>query len=40
LASKYAPIWTSLLVSLVVAVVGASITLVAAYIIEKKKPRV
>jgi iron(III) transport system permease protein len=36
---KYAPIWTSLLVSLVVAVVGASITLVAAYIIEKKKPR-
>jgi len=36
---KYAPIWTSLLVSLVVAVVGAFITLVAAYIIEKKKPR-
>jgi iron(III) transport system permease protein len=39
IAIKYAPIWTSLLVSLVVAVVGASITLVAAYIIEKKKPR-
>ena len=39
IAIKYAPIWTSLMVSLVVAVVGASITLVAAYIIEKKKPR-
>lgn len=39
IAIKYAPIWTSLLVSLVVAVLGASITLVAAYIIEKKKPR-
>src|SRR4030066_1582352 len=39
IAIKYAPIWTSLLVSLVVAVVGASVTLVAAYIIEKKKPR-
>jgi len=39
IAIKYAPIWTSLLVSLVVAIVGASVTLVAAYIIEKKKPR-
>ena len=39
IAIKYAPIWTSLLVSIVVAVVGASVTLVAAYIIEKKKPR-
>ena len=39
IAIKYAPIWTSLMVSLVVAVVGASVTLVAAYIIEKKKPR-
>jgi iron(III) transport system permease protein len=39
IAIKYAPIWTSLLVSLVVAILGASITLVAAYVIEKKKPR-
>ena len=39
IAIKYAPIWTSLMVSLVVAIVGASVTLVAAYIIEKKKPR-
>ncbi len=39
IAIKYAPIWTSLIVSLVVAVVGASFTLMAAYIIEKKKPR-
>lgn len=39
IAIKYAPIWTSLLVSLVVAMVGASVTLVAAYIVEKKKPR-
>lgn len=39
IAIKYAPIWTSLLVSIVVAVVGACVTLVAAYIIEKKKPR-
>ncbi|MDZ4164097.1 MAG: ABC transporter permease subunit [Smithellaceae bacterium] len=39
IAIKYAPIWTSLIVSLVVAAVGASLTLVAAYIIEKKKPR-
>lgn len=39
IAIKYAPIWTSLLVSLVVAIVGASVTLVAAYIVEKKKPR-
>ncbi|MEK7375276.1 MAG: ABC transporter permease subunit [Thermodesulfobacteriota bacterium] len=39
IAIKYAPIWTSLMVSLVVAIVGASVTLVAAYIVEKKKPR-
>ena len=39
IAIKYAPIWTSLMVSLVVALVGASVTLVAAYIVEKKKPR-
>lgn len=36
---KYAPIWTSLLVSLVVAIAGASLTLVAGYLIEKKKPK-
>lgn len=39
IAIKYAPIWTSLIVALVVAVVGAALTLIAAYIIEKKKPR-
>ncbi len=38
IAIKYAPIWTSLMVAIVVAVLGASITIVAAYIIEKKKP--
>jgi iron(III) transport system permease protein len=36
---KYAPIWTSLLVSIVVAIVGASLTLLAGYLIEKKKPK-
>lgn len=39
IAYKYAPIWTSLLVAIVVAVAGASLTLVAGYIIEKKKPK-
>jgi len=39
IAFKYAPIWTSLLVAIVVAVVGASITLLAGYVIEKKKPK-
>jgi len=38
IAYKYAPIWTSFLVSLVVAIAGASLTLLAGYIIEKKKP--
>jgi len=39
IAIKYAPIWTSLMVSLVVSILGASLTLMAAYIIEKKKPK-
>lgn len=39
IAFKYAPIWTSLLVAIVVAVIGAFITLLAGYIIEKKKPK-
>ncbi len=39
IAYKYAPIWTSLLVALVVAIAGAFLTLVAGYIIEKKKPK-
>ncbi|MCE5280693.1 MAG: ABC transporter permease subunit [Deltaproteobacteria bacterium] len=38
IAIKYAPIWTSLMVAIVVAVLGASVTIVASYIIEKKKP--
>jgi len=39
IAFKYAPIWTSLLVAIVVAIVGASVTLLAGYLIEKKKPK-
>jgi len=38
LAYKYAPIWNSLWVSILVAIGGASLTLLAGYIIEKKKP--
>ncbi len=38
IAIKYAPIWTSLMVAIVVAILGAGVTIVAAYIIEKKKP--
>lgn len=38
IAIKYAPIWTSLMVAIVVAILGASVTIVASYIIEKKKP--
>ncbi len=38
LAYKYGPIWNSLWVSIIVAVAGASLTLLAGYIIEKKKP--
>ncbi len=39
IAFKYAPIWTSLLVAIVVAIAGASLTLLVGYIIEKKKPK-
>ncbi len=39
LAYKYAPIWNSLWVSVLVAIGGASLTLLAGYIVEKKKPR-
>jgi len=38
LAYKYGPIWNSLWVSMIVAIAGASLTLLAGYIIEKKKP--
>jgi iron(III) transport system permease protein len=37
-AYKYAPIWNSLWISILVAIGGASLTLLAGYIIEKKKP--
>lgn len=39
IAYKYAPIWNSLWVSILVAIGGASLTLLAGYIVEKKKPR-
>lgn len=39
IAYKYAPIWTSLLVATVVAIAGAFLSLIAGYIIEKKKPK-
>jgi len=39
IAYKYAPIWNSLWVSILVAVGGASLTLLAGYIVEKKKPK-
>jgi iron(III) transport system permease protein len=39
IAYKYAPIWNSLWVSILVAIGGASLTLLAGYIIEKKKPK-
>lgn len=39
IAYKYAPIWNSLLVSILVAIGGASLTLLAGYIVEKKKPK-
>ena len=38
IAYKYAPIWNSLWVSIIVAIGGASLTLLAGYIVEKKKP--
>ena len=39
IAYKYAPIWNSLWISILVAMGGASLTLLAGYIVEKKKPR-
>jgi iron(III) transport system permease protein len=39
IAYKYAPIWNSLWVSILVAIGGASLTLLAGYIVEKKKPK-
>ncbi|NWG03779.1 MAG: ABC transporter permease subunit [Syntrophaceae bacterium] len=39
IAYKYAPIWNSLWISIFVAVGGACLTLLAGYIVEKKKPK-
>lgn len=39
IAYKYAPIWNSLWVSIIVAIAGASLTLLAGYIVEKKRPK-
>ncbi len=39
IAYKYAPIWNSLWVSVLVALGGASLTLLAGYIVEKKRPK-
>jgi iron(III) transport system permease protein len=39
IAYKYAPIWNSFWVSIFVAIGGAILTLLAGYIIEKKRPR-
>jgi iron(III) transport system permease protein len=39
IAYKYAPIWNSLWVSIWVAIGGASLTLLAGYIVEKKRPK-
>ncbi len=39
IAYKYAPIWNSLWVSIIVAIVGAFLTLLAGYIVEKKRPK-
>jgi len=39
IAYKYAPIWNSLWVSILVAIGGASLTLLAGYIVEKKRPK-
>jgi iron(III) transport system permease protein len=38
IAYKYAPIWNSLWVAILVAIGGASFTLLAGYIVEKKRP--
>ncbi len=39
IAYKYAPIWNSLWISILVAIGGASLTLLAGYIVEKKRPK-
>jgi len=39
IAYKYAPIWNSLWVSILVAIGGASLTLLVGYIVEKKRPK-
>lgn len=39
IAYKYAPIWNSFWVAILVAIGGALLTLLAGYIVEKKKPR-
>jgi len=39
IAYKYAPIWNSLWVSILVALGGASLTLLTGYIVEKKRPK-
>ena len=39
IAYKYAPIWNSFWISILVAIGGASLTLLAGYIVEKKKPK-
>jgi iron(III) transport system permease protein len=39
IAYKYAPIWNSLWVSILVAIGGASLTLLTGYVVEKKKPK-
>jgi iron(III) transport system permease protein len=38
IAYKYSPIWNSLWIAILVAIAGASLTLLAGYIVEKKKP--
>ena len=39
IAYKYAPIWNSLWISVLVAMGGASLTLLIGYVVEKKRPR-
>ena len=39
IAYKYAPIWNSLWISILVAIGGASLTLLTGYIVEKKRPK-
>ena len=39
IAYKYAPIWNSLWISILVAIGGATLTLLTGYIVEKKRPK-